>query len=104
MRIAIIISILKRVFNTKLCVVYWEGLRRMLVYYILERELYGIMRISADLVKEFSRPKCVGFISRLDVRKRRSAQQRQAKRWLKMLDIDLVVIMIIAMMIIIEGK
>ena len=104
MRIAIIISILKRVFNTKLCVVYWEGLRRMLVYYILERELYGIMRKSADLVKEFSRPKCVGFISRLDVRKRRSAQQRQAKRWLKMLDIDLVVIMIIAMMIIIEGK
>ena len=104
MRIAIIISILKRVFNTKLCVVYWEGLRRMLVYYILERELYGIMRISADLVKEFSRPKCVGFISRLDVRKRRSAQQRQAKRWLKMLDIDLVVIMIIVLMIIIEGK
>ena len=32
---------------------------------------------------------------RLEVRKRRSAQQRQANRWLKILDIDLVIIMVV---------
>ena len=42
-----------------------------------------------NLVTEFSRPKCMGCIRRLDVRKSRSAQQRQASRWLKMLAIDL---------------
>ena len=41
------------------------------------------------LVREFSMPKWTGWMSRFATRKRRSAQQRQASRWLKIFHIDL---------------
>ena len=44
---------------------------------------------SRDLVRALSRPKWIGWISRLETRNRRSAQQRHANRWLKILDMDL---------------
>ena len=40
-------------------------------------------------MRALSRPKWIGWIRRLETRNRRSAQQRHANRWLKILDMDL---------------